>query len=212
MNRRLFTQGLGVTMATLSSFPAAAQCTPLFGNALGCTLKLDSHFHVVVQNCASRCWAASISAIFGYHDHALDQDVIAQTVFGTTDCKPAGSSGVLDKVLNHTWTDDDGDTFNATITGLYDPSNGIRTIDNDDVVSELVADRPLLYCNQTHAMVQVGMKYRKDRSGNLIAVDEVTVADPWPNKGIHTLSMGELMPVSAGGQMTYLASVNVTDN
>jgi hypothetical protein len=157
MDRRHFVQVLGATIGSLGSLPIAAQCVQLFNGSLGCTLNLNDGFRIVVQDCASRCWAASISAIFGYHGHSLNQDVIAQQVFGSTVCRPAGSSGVLDSVLNHQWTDDNGKTFRATINGLFDPANGAGTINNDDVVSELEADRPLLYCNASHAMVQIGM-------------------------------------------------------
>jgi hypothetical protein len=72
---------------------------PRFQYSFGCTLALSRRFHIVVQDCDSRCRAASIAAIFGYHGHSIDQDSIFQTVFGTTICRPAGSSAVLDQVL-----------------------------------------------------------------------------------------------------------------
>ena len=52
-------------------------------------LGLRSHFNIVTQNCPERCWAASIAGIFGYNDHPIDQDVIAQTVFRTLACLPS---------------------------------------------------------------------------------------------------------------------------
>jgi hypothetical protein len=169
----------------------------------------------VTQDCAERCWAASIAGIFGYHGHPINQDVIAQTIFGTLACLPSGNTKVLDVVLSHDWTDDNGDKFTATITGLYDPLNGVNALDNDDLVSEMKADKPVLYCNTHHAMVMVGMDYRRDAFGNLVAVDQVHIADPMPGaagNGFHVLSIPEMVPAPLGGQLTYLASVDVDDD
>jgi hypothetical protein len=170
---------------------------------------LSNHFKIVTQDCPERCWAASIAGIFGYHDHKINQDVIAQTIFRTLACRPSGPTSVLDAVLNHEWTDDDGDKFTAKITGLYDPLNGVTALDNDDLVSEMKDDNPVLYCNTHHAMVIVGLDYRRDTAGNLVAVDQVHVADPWPGNGMHVLSLPEMVPLARGGQLTYLASVDV---
>ncbi len=132
--------------------------------------------------------------------------MIAQAIFQTKECLPAGSSKVLDAVLSRKWTDYHGANVRATISGLSDPKNGVRRLDNDDVEAELKADRAPLYCNTPHAMAQVGMMFRKDRVGNLLTVDEVTVADPWPGNGFRALSAEEMSPA---GSMTYLAAVEV---
>jgi hypothetical protein len=177
---------------------------------------LRHHFEVVQQDCAERCWAASIAGIFGYQGHKINQDVIAQTIYHTLDCLASKSSAVLNAVLSHQWTDDNGAPFKATIKGLYDPLNGVTDMDNDDLVSEMANNNPVLYCNTHHAMVIVGLDYRKDRAGNFMAMDKVHVADPWPGsgtykEGMHVLTAPEMVPLGQGGQLTYVASVDVED-
>jgi hypothetical protein len=211
VDRRVFLTGFGAALAVGSSLRLAAQCTHLAPGVSGCKVELSSHFHIVTQDCAERCWAASIAGIFGYHGHRINQDVIARTVFGSLACIPSGGTRVLDAVLNHQWTDESGDTFTATITGLYDPLNGVTAMDNDDLVSQMRDNKPMLYCNRSHAMVIVGMDYRKDAAGNLIAVDRVHVADPFPGFGFHMLSPAEMVPFQNGGALTYVASVDIDD-
>lgn len=211
MDRRVFLAGLGVALAGSSLRLAAQNCKPVAPGQWGCRIGLSEHFDIVTQDCAERCWAASIAGIFRYKGHPIDQDVIAQTIYHTLACLPSISSRVLDAVLDHEWTDDNGDKFTAKITGLYDPLNRVTEMDNDDLVSEMSDDNPVLYCNTHHAMVIVGMDYRRDRDKDLIAVDQVHVADPWPGNGMHILSRPEMVPLQQGGQLTYVASVDVED-
>jgi hypothetical protein len=186
-------------------------CVSLPQGVQGCSYGGRKHFQIVTQNCPERCWAASMAGIFGYNDHPIDQDTIAQAIFGNLQCKPAQTTGVLNKVLSSVWIDTNGSKFKATITGLYDPANKVIAIDNNDIVSEMQSGSPMLYCNKTHAMVIVGIEYRKDMAGNLIAIDDVRVADPYPTLGIHSLSKIEMLAEHLGGDMTYLASVDVDD-
>lgn len=211
VDRRAFLGGLSAAFVAGSSHRLAAQCVPLAPGVSGCRKGLSSHFQIVTQDCPERCWAASIAGIFKYHDHPIDQDVIAQTVFKSLACRPSGNTTVLDAVLNHEWTDDNGDKFTARISGLYDPLNGVAEMDNDDIVSEMKNDRPVLYCNRSHAMVIVGLDYRKGLGGTTIAIDQVHVADPFPGLGFHVLSPAEMVPMGIGGLLTYVASVEIDD-
>jgi hypothetical protein len=211
VDRRTFLGGLGASFVAGGSLRLAAQCVAVAPGVSGCRLGLRSHFNIVTQNCPERCWAASIAGIFGYNDHPIDQDVIAQTVFRTLACLPSGNTRVLDAVLNHEWTDNNGAKFTAKITGLYDPLNGVTGMDNDDLVSEMRNDNPVLYCNRSHAMVIVGLDYRKDAGGNLVAIDQVHMADPYPGQGFHVLSPAEMLPIGVGGALTYIASVEIDD-
>jgi hypothetical protein len=207
----MFLAGLGASLIGGALPLAAQQCVPLAPGVSGCNLKLSKTFKIVTQDCAERCWAASIAAIFEYYDHPIDQDVIAQTVFGTVACQGSHDTKVLDAVLDHDWTDSNGDKFTAHITGLYDPLNNLIDMNNGDIISELKQDSPLLYCNTHHAMVIVGVSYRQGAAPNLVAIDRVQVADPFPGQGFHYLSLPEMVPLIDGGQVTYVASVAIDD-
>lgn len=217
VDRRVFLTNLGAALVCGSSLRLAAEkCEAVAPGVRGCRVGLSDHFPLVVQDCPERCWAASIAGIFGYHGHKINQDVIAQTMFKTLKCLSSGGTKVLDAVLSREWTDDDGNAFKATITGLYDQLNGVTAMDNDDLVSEMKQDNPVLYCNTHHAMVIVGLDYRKDLAGNFMVMDQVHVADPWPGSGtygpgLHVLTHPEMMPLANGGQLTYVASVDVED-
>ena len=168
---------------------------------------------IVVQNCGERCWAASISFIFGYHGHPTHQDRISAVTFGpgsVAACIPAGSSKTLVKVLDSDWRDDNGNLFHARISAAYDPANGVVSMDNSKVVAELAAGNPLLYCNTVHAMVQMGMQFIADPSGRVLRIDDVQVVDPWPNIGYRSLRPAERVPRPAGGEMTFLAAVTIS--
>lgn len=220
MNRRSFVTGLAATLALRDiTFADAPSCSTIGGGfgplarygAKTCKVTLSEDFTVIEQDCADRCWAASIAGIFGYHGHPITQEKISNEIFGrrlTAQCTSSHGPEVLNVVLNREWTDDNGNSFRAKITGLYDPRDGQASLDNDQVVSELTEDRPLLYCNQTHAMVQIEMEYGQDANGSVNGVSSVIVADPLPRKGRRYLSRREMTP---GDQMTYLAAVTVED-
>jgi hypothetical protein len=208
MNRRAFAAGLGAALLAGGTRGVAADCRVIAPGVTGCTSALASTFRIVTQDCPERCWAASIAGIFGYHGHPISQDAIARTMFGTLACLPSGNTTVLDAVLSRQWVDAKGDEFGARISGLYDPLNGVRAINNAELIAELENDKPILYCNRTHAMVVVGMSYRRDAIGNLV-VDQVRVADPYPGLGFHLLSPREMAPVDLGGDLLFLASVDV---
>ena len=211
MNRRQLIAGAGAALIASSPLKVLSECVNVPGGLLGCSYGTRKHFQIVVQDCPERCWAASTAGIFGYHGHPIDQDDIAMTIFKTLECKDAGQPAVLTAVLSKVWTDTNGKDFKATVTGLDDPLDGVYGLDNDDIVSSMLAGNPMLYANKTHAMVIVGIEYRKDAMGNLVAIDDVRVGDPFPGKGIRSLSLTETIPINRGGEMTYLASVDVHD-
>lgn len=81
-------------------------------------------------------------------------------------------------------------------------------MNNSFIANELMADKPLLYCNTHHAMVISDMAYYQTPMGP--NVQRVDVIDPWPGSpDIHPLLPAEMMPAHIGGQMTFVASVQV---
>jgi Peptidase_C39 like family len=164
------------------------------------------------QECPEWCWAASISMIFNFYGHPIDQTEIVRQKYGNVQCLPAGSSSTIANALSRQWTDSNGNDFTSQIVAAYDPANGVVAINNSTIVRELSTNHPLLYCNTSHAMVNFSVDYFPSPGGP--RVQSVGVVDPWPtNARTHALSDAERMPSSLypGGQMTFLAAVRVQD-
>lgn len=163
---------------------------------------------IVKQHCAQWCWAASAAMIFAMHDHAIDQQDIVQAVFRQAICLPSPNI-IIAGVLSSNWTDQNGDSFDADIQAAYDYSAGIHSIDNDFIINELNNDRPLLYGNGHHAMVLSQAEFINTSNGPLI--QKLGVFDPWPwSPDFHDLSPPEIVPAHLGGQMNFLAAVNIS--
>src|SRR5262249_886618 len=95
--------------------------------------------------------------------------------------------------------------------GAMAEANHIERITNRLIIDELENDRPVLYCNQHHAMVVVDFNYLFGPGGSIIP-QQVGVLDPWPYSApYHALTYPEIAAstLGTGGQMTFLAAVNV---
>ena len=164
-----------------------------------------------LQQCPEWCWAASTAAIFKFFGHEIDQKAVVIATYGQVACMPALRPIQIAQALSRQWTDNDGDDFQLRITAAYDPQSGISAINNAIIVNEINNGRPLIYCNTHHCMVICGVTYRPSPAGPLI--DAVGVMDPWPfAPRIHNLSPPEMIPRHIGGQMMFLASVDVADS
>lgn len=163
---------------------------------------------VMRQECPQWCWAASIAMILTRLGHPMDQKVIVSSTFGGLVCMGAPNTLTIAADLSRPWTDLNGVSFVSRVTAAYDPANGIANLNNRMIIDELSNDRPLLYCNQHHAMVLVVADYLDTPSGpNMLGG---AVLDPWPlSPEWHYLSAREFTPIQWGGEMTFLAAVDV---
>jgi hypothetical protein len=210
MNRRSLILGAGL----------AAVSSRLFGKqdtVGGLQRAYVTQPQLVRQQCPEWCWAASSSMIFAAHGHPVDQTKIVERIFGPPPvgfppaCVASGPTSTISRVLSEQWLDDSGKTFQPRITAGYDPSNGIVAITNAFIINELANDRPILYCNTHHAMVIVDFNYVTG-PGGVIVPQQVGVLDPWPTSPpYHALTVPEMYGVTMapGGQMTYLAAVQI---
>jgi nuclear transport factor 2 (NTF2) superfamily protein len=158
------------------------------------------------QEMSQWCWAASISNIFAFYDHPVEQEKIVQQVYGRTVNLPAFSGSVIARQVNRVWTDDNGKRFRAKLTAAYDFDARIFAINNNFMINELRHGRPFLFGNTSHCMVVTAIDFSPVR------VVDVGVFDPWPtSRGTRRLSAAEMMPMNQGGQMRFLATLTVTD-
>jgi Papain-like cysteine protease AvrRpt2 len=210
MNRRAF-----VTMAAgfaVVPYARAQNCTINPTGMTICSAEVTISMFIqsiIKQQCPEWCWAASISMIFGFAGHPIDQKQIVAQTYGNVLCLPAGSSRTIGQDLSRTWTDANGDVFTSKVVAAFDPANNILAINNAILINELQNDHPILYCNTHHAMVIYAADYIPTPMGpNIVAV---AVADPWPyGPSLHLLSPPELLPFPYG-QMTFLATVRHQD-
>ena len=163
---------------------------------------------IIRQDCQLFCWAASISMIFDRLGHPLDQLRIVDATFGNIACQAAPNSLTIAQNLSRSWVDDNGVPFTSVVNAAYDPANNIYALNNDLIVQQLSNDKPLLYANQHHAMVLVGADYLDGEFG--IMLQGGIVLDPWPySPEWHYLTPSEFRAVNLGGEMTFLATVDL---
>src|ERR1035437_3157468 len=164
---------------------------------------------IEVQQCEEWCWAASISMIFGFYGHAVSQAAIVAQTYGQVACLPANTTTTIGLDLSRSYIDAAGRPFTSQVTAAYDYYNGYNSLSNAGIVNELNSNRPLLFCNISHAEVLYSVEYSGLESNPTIL--GALVIDPWPaTQGSHPLSTQELYPVPEGGTLTFLASVRVS--
>ena len=202
MNRRRF---IATTLGL-----AASSVLPAFGQ-LG--QKVEVPLERVIeaynsQKCPSWCWAASISMLFELYGHPIDQRRIAATLYKTPPpCKTSSPSAIL-HLINQGWKDDNGETFHCRTDALYDQFAGVDNMHPQDIIDSLGSGDPLLLCTTHHCMVLTEVHYIPTPMGP--SLTEMGVADPWPGAGLRSLNAAEGRKVWAGGQLSILASVDVT--
>jgi hypothetical protein len=157
--------------------------------------------------------------IYAAHGHYVDQRVFVNALYGNPlTCAPAQRAINIAAELSGQWVDSSENVFQSQVTAAYDAAYG-NSLNNAIIVNELLADRPLLYCNTHHAMMVVSADYVLPPVLNAIPmIMQVGVLDPWPNSApYHLLSQPEIYPVQVfvpgslvQGQMTFLASVQTT--
>lgn len=205
MERRTFLRSaLGLSSAAMVRGCLFTELTP----QLAAVNMLQLAQSVEIQQCPEWCWAACISMIFEFYGHPLTQaEIVAQT-FGAVICKAAQTTTTIGRDLSRKWVDDLGKPFTSQVISAYDPANGLNTLSNAQIVNELSADHPLLYCNTQHAEVLYSVSYQGTSfSPNILEAD---VIDPWPaSPRSHPLLPAELIPNVLGGAMNFLAAVRV---
>ena len=141
---------------------------------------LSRQVPVVTQQTPVWCWAASLSATFGYFGHPVDQKRIVARYFpppGIT----TGPPWVMRDALNTTWVDDAGQTFQvrSAVTNLYPPA-GPAQVNNVDIIRALDNEIPVFYGDTSHAMVLVQADYFIAPNGMPQILGGGAV-DPYPN-------------------------------
>src|SRR5205823_6000717 len=109
---------------------------------------LSRQVPVVRQETPVWCWAASLSALFGYLGHPVDQRRIVFKYFPPPGITP-GPPWVMRDALNSNWVDDNGLPFQvrSAVTNLYPPV-GPRQVENPQIIKALEDEIPVFYGDQ----------------------------------------------------------------
>jgi hypothetical protein len=205
ISRRNVVLGIGTTVAIGRCRAASAElaCQDLMFGTRVCTVGVRiRRVRPVYQKKLHWCWAACIEAIFDLHDHKVSQGRIVDKVFGTDVDAPADGPQIVEAV-NGEWTDDDGDTFDATAEVLWDTQFAFARPDAIlQAARELESDNPLILGALGHAVLLTALTY----TGNAfnVRIDQATVRDPWPfNQNRRLLTGVEAM------QTQFLAKIDV---
>ncbi len=157
------------------------------------------------------CWAASISMVCRFHGFHLSQKSIVARVYNGT-ANMSGDDRVLTAALNSVWQDDDGRRFRISAE-VFSPMMRQSNIDNRRVVDDLKNDRPMIAGTRAHVTVVARVDYLP-QPGGTPQIGRVHVIDPFPGAApppehARFLEADEMMPVTNGGSLRYLASIRV---
>ena len=196
---------LALLVALLQLRPAAAEvtCWPESPQSQICdagilTHQLDPVY--AAQRNTFWCWAAVISMLFHHHGYDIPQEALVAQTFGQVVDMP-GQGWQLTQRLNQDYVDARGRRF-AARARIFDAHQGQAGLSPNDIVAELIQNRPLVYGAQSHAVLLTHVRYRHFANG-AVQILSGTVRDPWPTSGgRRELTWQEMFP-------TYVAAVYV---
>jgi hypothetical protein len=186
MERRDFLRGALAGVGVLASpklLFADQQCGPVVPVATPvgmhgvrtCTAGISSiSFKQAYQQAPEWCWAASISMVFDFYGHPVDQKRIVQETWGAVVNMP-GQPGQILQDLNKSWTDDNGDKFQCV--------GDMASVNILSTISDLQQDHPLIIGALGHATVLTAVTSTVDVLTTQFTVQQVIVRDPWPTNG-----------------------------
>lgn len=145
-----------------------------------CSVGLDINVDTARQQRQNWCWAACVEAIFKFHGYSVSQKAIVDKVFGADVDLPAIGPQIISAVDGQ-WTDDNGASFDASATVLWDTQFNFGRPDAVlEAARQLENDRPLIIGALGHATVLTAMTY--SGNGFNTQLEQLVVRDPWPGR------------------------------
>jgi hypothetical protein len=222
--RIVFGIPLGLSAALLPSDSRAEHvCVQRIVNNIPlqvCDARIPSKkFKHFTQPLSYWCWAATLQMICFAHGYQISQPSIVRQTFGAVVNMPADPITLINSV-NRDYVDDMGRSFSLN-SNVWSQIHGLSNTNNAAAMQQLAAEKPLVVCNKSHMMVLIGMSYLIYPNGAQ-QVQSAWVADPMVTgvtpsgnleqlaPGFRYLSIPEMVPVSVGGQLTFVAEVYVS--
>ena len=205
--RNFMVSGVVSAGAVLIGCPAAAgvSCRPerRFGEVCRVELAFDDFLQQAydTQHAEQWCWAACIAMVFAFRGHPVRQERIVAEAYGGG----AGSNSEpnIAAQLDRAWIDDGGRRFRSRLRTLFDAYAGDSVLDLSNVVAALGRGEPMILGARDHAVVLTAIDYVTTEQGP-VAVGG-GVFDPWPGRGPRELAADELVPLSRGGGLGFIA-------
>lgn len=155
------------------------------------------------QRASQWCWAACISMVFAFHGHPVSQERVVEEAYGGLYDLPSGSGRNIARQLDRRWVDDNGRRFRSRLVALYDAHDGREEMDNTAVVNGLSHEQPMIVGARDHTVVLTAVDYVASPAGPRLL--GAGVFDPWPGIGPRDLAADEMVPVTEGGSLGFVA-------
>jgi hypothetical protein len=204
-NRRSFIVGATVAAGALLGHRALAgldcRADPRFGEVCRAELAFDDFLQQAydTQHAEQWCWAACIAMVFAFHGHPVRQERIVAEAYGGIASGGRSIAAQLDRI----WVDDGGHRFRSRLHTLFDAYAGDGVLDLANVVGALRRSEPMIMGANDHVVVLSAIDYAVTSEGPQ-AVGGAAF-DPWPGRGPRLLAADELVPLSRGGGLGFIA-------
>jgi hypothetical protein len=145
-------------------------------------------------------WIACVAVVFASYGHVIQQPRIAEEAYGGFDNIALEKGFPVTLPLARTWKDDDGATFRATMTPLFDADGGGK-FDQSALIQAVAEGDPLILGGGEHPVVLTAVAYAQSNVPNRLVAG--FVFDPMPLVGPRALDIDEVVPQSAGGDLRF---------
>jgi hypothetical protein len=145
-------------------------------------------------------WIACVAVVFATYGHVIQQPRIAQEAYGGFDKIPLDQGFPVTAPLARKWKDDDGASFQASLTPLFDADAGDK-FDQNALIQAVVDGDPLILGGGEHPVVLTALAYAQGSTPNRLVAG--FVFDPMPFVGPRALDIDELVPKAAGGDLRF---------
>lgn len=145
------------------------------------------------------CWAAAVAMVLGHSGMAVSQEDVSRQYFGDADNRKV-SGAMLTEMLTQARAGANGAAARPEVI-VGDAAARRYELDNSSLVAELIAERPLVFAVNGHAMVLVQVVFEQSTLKGTRVIG-ATVIDPAPGRGVRTLASTEMRP-------SYVAAVQM---
>ena len=203
--RRSFVIGAMMSLGVLPPARAVAACRadPRFGEVCRAELAFDDFLQQAydTQHAEQWCWAACIAMVFAFHGHSVRQERIVAEAFARAAATGTGPS--IAAQLDRAWIDESGRRFRSRPRTLFDAYAGETVLDTFAVVAALARGEPMILGARDHTVVLTAIDYVPAPQGQEAVGGGVF--DPWPGRGPREIAADELVPLSRGGSLGFIA-------